>query len=115
MSINVPQLEYDAFASLMSLAPTVIAFSAAAGLLETAFRLELPAAIEEITPISANAWTAKTSESVEQLPTQPPPKDIDTTDFAALPWLKCLCLTTSSAVTIPEVEPLPASLRIFMP
>jgi len=55
MSINVPQLEYDALASLMSVAPTVMALSAAAGLDVTASKLEFPAAIEDITPISANA------------------------------------------------------------
>ena len=101
MSTQVPQLEYDARASFISVAPTVSALAVLAGDWPQASLLLLPADTANTTPL----LTALVPAVVSELFNGPP------NDMFATAGLIPLIFTQSTAAMIPLYEPLPWQLN----
>src|ERR1700754_2416119 len=103
MSVQVPKLEKDACASLMSEALTVMASGTRAGEKPHASALELPDAIPYVTPDAIEFCTAASSAA-----SAPPPRLMFATAGFTAFWV-----TQSMPATTPSVvpEPLQSSTR----
>src|SRR5690348_2159510 len=100
-STQVPKFEYEAWASVLSVAPTVMASASRAGDWRQALRLSLPAATAYVTPEAIEAFTALSSV----LPASPPRLMLATAGLTAC-WV-----TQSTPAMICEYEPLPWQSR----
>src|SRR5438132_1428002 len=97
MSTQVPKLENEARASVLVVAPTVIAWATRAGESLHAFWFSLPAAIPYVTPELIERTTA-----ASRVLSAPPPRLM-----LATAGLIALAVTQSMPATTPEVLPLP--------
>src|SRR6476469_4635985 len=98
MSTQVPNFENDARASVLVVAPTVIACGVRAGDCVQASAFELPAAMAYVTPLAIDDCTDCSSVVVAD-----PPRLMFAT--AGLTWL---AVTQSTPAMTPETVPLPA-------
>src|SRR5262245_57066743 len=101
MSTHPPKLENEARASVLVVAPTVMASAARAGEVLHASLLSLPAAIAYTTPAATERRTASSSAR-----SAPPPRLMLAT--AGFVWL---AVTQSMPATTPAVEPEPEQLN----
>jgi hypothetical protein len=102
-STRAPKLEYEALASAMVEAPTVIADGARAGEKPEALALELPAATTVWTPAAVSEETALSREVVAE-----PPRDMETME--GRPEAAACCWTYWRPLTLKE-RPGSASLE----
>jgi hypothetical protein len=105
MSMHDPKLEYDALASFVAVAPTVMALAAEAGDTPQASTFEFPAATATMTPPATALFTAKLRASLRL----PPRLMLMTALFE--PGRFARATTQSIPAITPAQDPLPSEFR----
>lgn len=99
-------MEKLALASVLEMAPTVMAFGVEAGEWEDAFSFSLPAATTTVTPV-AMVFVTAVLRAVESAP----PRDMERTDLVDTPSDCALVATHWMPEMTPDVVPEPSAAR----